>query len=517
MNTRNTIGIILLALSFSLGAFANDMTSKKWDSLQQDNTGSISSLVRRVYLEELHRAPDAGGMATYLEYLTRGGKDEKWLRQALHDSPEGNSVRARHRARVTRIVGTITLLAILCITAFFRRRKLNDIAENIRRRYPSQCSYLWRPVSMSPFVVLFLFLYLYNNLNAGGIQGVILLSIVMVVASLLMRLPRWFVYGVVVLGMTLLIHHFVFVDARRDDRGSDRNEAVEIGAKALLRCENPWNEKSILNLPITTGPSSMVLAIPAVYFTGTIIPLSFMAWVVFLAFLLAGDIAYRNNTFLAMCLIMLFPWMGFIHTWHWALDELYYAAMLSPLVWLALRHRQFLVAGCVCGFMLFSRLSYAFAILPVGLWWLMSERRRARECMLLIAGGISYCLFMLIVLYMIGGHDFLHANFFLNSQIGSLSDHSNWLTHSLTVALSVLPRGNVGSAVVISVIVLIASIGMRAIPHPFFHIAIGLLLAHTIGFSPGYANDYILVLVIPAMYGVAFSNADKTKDMAVVS
>jgi hypothetical protein len=405
---------------------------------------------------------------------------------------------------------------ILCLSAFVKRRMLSNIAESIRARFPSQWTYLWRPVSMSPFAVLLLFLYVYSNLSAGGIQGGIFLFIMIVVASLLIRLPRWLVYGVICIGMTLLIHHSVFIDARLVDRGSDRNEAVEIGTRALLQCQNPWNENSILNLPITTGPSSMMLAIPAVYFTGTIIPLSFVAWVVFVAFLLAGDIAYRNNTFPAMCLAMLFPLMGFTHAWHWALDELYYAAILTPLVWLALRQRYFVVAGSLFGFMLFSRLSYAFAILPAGLWWLLSERRRMRECILLAAGGMSYCLFMLVVLFMIGGRDFLHANFLLNSQVACLSNDSNWLSHSLTFALSVLPHGMVGSAMVISVIILLASIGMRAIPHPFFHIALGLLLAHTIGFSPGFPYDYILVLVVPLMYGVAFSNADRTRDAAVV-
>ena len=516
MNIQKSIGIMLLALSFAPGTFADGVSSGMLDSLGLDSTGTVSSLVRRAYIEELHREPDTGGMATYLECLTTGGKDEKWLRRELHDSDEARSTRVGQRAHVMRMAVAFAVFLILCISAYVTRRQLSNIAANIRARFPSQWTYLWRPVSMSPFAVLLLFLYIYSNLSGGGIQGVIFIFIMIVVASLLVRLPRWLVYGVVVLGMTLLVHHFVFIDARQVDRASDRNEAVEIGARALLQCQNPWNENSILNLPITTGPSSMVLAIPAVYVSGTIIPLSFAAWVVFVAFLLAGDVAYRNNTFPAMCLAMLIPLTGFTYTWHWALDELYYAAILTPLVWLALRQRHLVVAGSLCGFMLFSRLGYAFAILPLGLWWLLSERRRMRECMLLAAGGMSYCLFMLVILFMIGGRDFLHANFLLNSRVACLSNDSNWLSHSLTAALSILPHGMAGSTMVLSIIILLASIGMRAIPHPFFHIALGLLLAHTIGFSPGNANDYKLIFVIPVMYGIAFCNPDRTKAAAGV-
>jgi hypothetical protein len=208
--------------------------------------------------------------------------------------------------------------------------------------------------------------------------------------------------------------------------------------------------------------------------------------------------------------------MGFIHTWHWALDELYYAAILSPALWLALKYRRPLLAGCLCGFMLFSRLSYAFAILPVGLWWLLRERRRLRECLLFASGGVLYCLFAIVLLYMNGGHDFVHANFLLNSQVGGLSSHSNWLVHSITVTLHFLPHGNIGNALVISAILLLACLGMRTIAHPFFHMGLGLLLAHTIGFSPGYTNDYILVFIIPVMYGIAFCGADRTGDAAIM-
>lgn len=509
--------IILLAFSCVVLAVTNT-AGKKSDLQQQDNTNTASacSIVRRVYIEELHREPDAEGMALYTKYMITDGKDEKWLRHALQYSLEGKNIRAVHRTCRARVVGIITLLSILCMTAYLIRRRLKLLAERIQHRYPSHCSYLSRPVLISPFAVLFFFLYLYSNLQSGGIQGVVLTFFVTIAVLVLMRMPRWLIYSVAVLGMILLIYHFIVVDARQKDAASDRNDAVEIGTKALFHGENPWNKKSILNLPITTGPSSMFLAIPSVYFTGKIIALSFLAWLIFLTFLLAGDIAYRNNTFLTLCLMMLLPWTGFIHTWHWALDELYYAAILSPLLWLALRHRHFLTAGCLCGFMLFSRLSYAFAILPIGLWWLLSERRRLRECLLLAAGGMLYCLPVLAVLYMIGTHDFLHANFFLNSQVGGLSNHANWLVHSITIVLRYLPRGNAGSALVISTIILLTSLGMRSVSHPFFHIGLGLLLAHTIGFSPGYTNDYILVFVIPAMYGIAFCNADRIKEMAIV-
>ena len=115
-------------------------------------------------------------------------------------------------------------------------------------------------------------------------------------------------------------------------------------------------------------------------------------WLVFLSFLIAGDLYKQNNTFLFLSFLMLFPWMEFIHTWHWSLDELYYAAILSPLVWLALMKDKLMLAGFLAAYMVFNRFSYAYAVFAIGFWWILRERRRVQEYLWIVAGAMVFYL-----------------------------------------------------------------------------------------------------------------------------
>lgn len=363
-------------------------------------------------------------------------------------------------------------------------------------------------------MVLFLFLFVYSYLKTNDTQGITVLLVVIVTAMVLLRSPRWLVYAFVIIAMILLIYHFTLIDALGpDDSISDRDDAVEIGASAITNGENPWSQNTMIDNPITTGPSNMILSLPSVFLTGKVNLMSFFMWIVFLLFLVAGDLYKQNNTFLFLSLLMLFSWMNFMHTWHWSLDELYYAAILSPLVWLALTKDRLVLAGFLASFMVFSRLGYAYAVFAIGLWWIMRERRRAQEYLRIAAGAMVFCVPMLLLLYAIGENEFIHHNFINNSLLNGLSDQSNWLVHSVTYLLEIFPDPTMGSAVIIIGILFAASFGMRSIPHPFFHMALGLFLAHTIAYSPLSSNDYMLVWMIPVMYGIAFSNNELVQQL----
>lgn len=401
--------------------------------------------------------------------------------------------------------------------------ELRKMVNRLRGRRPILSGYLESPVHFAPFTVLLLFLFFYSQLKSGGAQGVSLLFMATVVVMVLTRLPRWLIYGTIILGMVALIFQFTMVDAYGPhDAQSDRDDAVEIGTSALLEGDNPWNRDTQLGTPVTTGPSDMILSSPIIFLTGNINLMTFLVWLAFVGFLLAGDLSRRNNAFLPLCLLMLFPFMNFMHTWTWSLDELFYAAVFLPLIWLSLSHRQFMLAGFLASFMIFARLSYVYAVLAIGLWWVMQERRRIQELLRIGAGALLYAVPLLVLLLAVDGGDFIERNFIRNSQSGGiadysqwiglaqfegLSDHSNWLVHSVSSVLDIFPSRTLGSAIIIIAVMVLASLGMRTLKHPFFHIGLALFLAHTIAFSPVFPQDYMLIWVIPVMYGIAYSTA----------
>lgn len=390
-------------------------------------------------------------------------------------------------------------------------------------RHPVLAGYLNSPVAFAPFTVFLLFLFVYSHLKNDGALGISILLVVAVVLMVYARLPRWLIYGVVLLGMMIFIYQFTMHNAYgTHDSLSDRDDAVEIGASALLEGDNPWNRDTQLGTPVTTGPSNMVLSLPVILLTGNVNFMTFLVWLAFAGFLLAGDLSRRNNSFLPLCLLMLFPFMNFIHTWTWSLDELFYAAVFSPLVWLSLSHRRFVLAGFLASYLVFARVSYVYAVLAIGLWWMMRERRRLKEYLRLGAGALLYAVPVLTCLLVNGGDDFVERNFVRNSQSGGitdysqwigfsqfegLSDHTNWLVHAVSSLLDIFPSRTMGSAVIIIAVMVFASLGMRTLRHPFFHIGLALFLAHTIAFSPVFPQDYMLIWVIPVMYGIAYSAA----------
>jgi hypothetical protein len=361
-------------------------------------------------------------------------------------------------------------------------------------------------------------LYLYTAFKSGPPDGWILAGLVLVLCLLALRTPRWAVYAFVVCSMAVLVGWSVFVDAERaDDVGSDRDDAVEIAARALLHGSNPWGQKSTLNLPITTGPSSILIALPFAATTGRINGLTFIAWCAFLCCLVLADIRQRNNTFLTICLLLLFPWFGFLHTLHWGLDELYYAAILAPLLWQTLARGRLEWAGAIGGFMALSRLSYAPAVLAAGLWWVLKERRTFRGVLRVGLGGMAYVVTVIGFFWLREGSEFLQKNFWLNSQTTPLRHGDNPVAVSVGALLGVLPPGTLGSSVVVLFLTALASLAMRRLDHPFFHMAVALVLAHSISFSPSYPMDYQLTFLVPALYGFAFSSTAPVRAAVVAA
>lgn len=366
--------------------------------------------------------------------------------------------------------------------------------------------YLESPVSIPAFGTLLLLFYVYLNQRTDGIPAIVIAIFVVVGVMALLRLSRRAVYAVVLAGMLGVMGHAVLVTANGDqDAYSDRDDAVEIGASALLHGENPWNHKSILGLPITTGPSSLLLAIPFVMTTGHINVLTVLVWTAFLVFLAVGDIRYRNNTLLKLCLLMAFPFIGFLHTWNWSLDELFYPAVLMPVLWLMFKRDRLVWAGVLAAFIALSRLSYLFAVFAIGIWWCLGGQRSRREYARIAAGVALFVLPVLALLLVIGGSDFLHANFMHTAQVRGMAEQDHWLGRLIPGWMPWMPKSAMGNGMLAAALVLAAGAGMRRVPHPFFHAGFAMFLAHTLCFNPGPAvYDYILAFLIPLMYGIAF-------------
>lgn len=371
---------------------------------------------------------------------------------------------------------------------------------------PHRRRYLVSAISVSPAAALLMLLYSYTYLKSGPPQGWILAGAMIVLLLLAFGISRWIVYAGIACGLAAIIGWHVIVDAQgRQDAASDRDDAAEIAASAVLAGENPWNRRSALDLPITTGPSSILLALPVVAWTGKIDALTVAFWLVFVAGLVWADVRMTNNSFLTAALLLLFPWFGWLHTLHWGLDELYYAAILSPLLWFALARKRYGWAGLFGGFMVLSRLSYAPAVLSAGLWWLLKERRTFKDALRIGMGFVAYVTAALLLAWWLGGGDFLHHNFWLNSQKTGLQNHDNVVTAIVSALLGALPDSTWASAAVVGLLTVLAALAMRRQEHPFYHMAVALVLAHTISFSPRFPMDYQLIFLVPALYGFAFS------------
>jgi len=472
------------------------------------STNTVQGIIRDTYMEVLQREPDEAGLQTYTQYMLQEGKDHAWLRQVLQDSKEGRKLRARERARST-IFGVV-LAAVVGGTflGFAFRKRLRRLFDLLWSKLtPQHQLYLGQAASLSPIATLLVLLYFYAYFKAGPPAGWVLSGFVIMITLIAIRIPRWVCYMAVVCGILTFLAWAVFVDANGgQDAGSDRDDAVEIAATAILQGSNPWSHRSILDLPITTGPTSILMALPFVATLGKINGLTFIIWVSFVALLALADIQKRNNTFFTACILLFFPWFGFLHTLHWSLDELYYAAVLSPLLWLAFSRDKPILAGVVGGAMAFARLSYAPAVIATGLWWVLRSRPRLRNLLHVALGGLCFAVAVLAILWVVGGHEFLHNNFWRNSQMGSLRDNSNFLSLSLSSVLNVLPDGTLGSTILVLFLTALAALAMRRLEHPFYHMTVASVLAHTIAFSPGYPRDYQLIFLIPALYGLCFSS-----------
>jgi len=329
------------------------------------------------------------------------------------------------------------------------------------------------------------------------------------------RLPRWAAYAL--LALALLVHYYAFVlviAQGSHDAQSTRDFAAETTAQAFLQGQNAWKDSSE-NLWLTTGPTSVLLAVPVVWAFGEINWLSFGFWVVFSAFLLGFDLQQRNGTWPLLALLIITGNYGFDHTLFWALDELYY-----PFVYLALayiwsdKQRWFLV-GSMCAACVLTRSNYIFLLMGMMSWWWLDRRLDRAAVIRLSAGFAITSVAVTVPFILVGKQDFWIRNPW---QAALEFSQLNWFDSNVVFrALNQLSQ-TIGPEPT-RWFKLFASVGLVAwlawllrrhrLAHPFWHVAVASLVAHTFTWLPipprQFPLDYSLMVVLPAMLAIALT------------
>jgi hypothetical protein len=342
--------------------------------------------------------------------------------------------------------------------------------------------------------------------------SLMLLFLLITLAALVFRLPRWVVYLTL---STLLLIHIAFytfeISRLEQDRASTRDAAVELSAQAFLRRENPWSHVQ-LNVPVSTGPASVLLALPFVALFGNINALTFIFWVAFLLILLVADLQRGNRTFPLLALLSVSGIFGFRHTLYWSLEELYFPILLFAFAYLCLQRNGFLLAGALLFTTAMFRLNYVFLIIAFLLWYFYHCSTPLKGLIWMTLGGILASLLVLAPFIIVAGKEFVHQNPFLFALKASGS--TDWTPNNpIFISLRLLSRLVGSRAMRLVKLLLIVpplmwfSWKAPDLDHPFWHLTLAALLTLLFAWFPSsLPTDYELFLILPAFLGIAFSD-----------
>jgi hypothetical protein len=332
-------------------------------------------------------------------------------------------------------------------------------------------------------------------------------------AALVFRPPRGLFYALVAL--VLLVHVFFYTQriSRLDQDGiSNRDDAVELTAQALLRLENPWSNVPELGMRATSGPASILFAVPFVLVFNDINWLAALFWLLLFLFLLWGDLTRRNHTFPLLVLLFVLGFLGFTHTLFWSLEELYFPFLFIALGYICTTRGRLYLTGAFLGAAVMFRLNYAFIVLGYLVWYYLNINNSWKHQLKMIAGmGIAVVL-ILAPFVLVGGQEFWTENAIVYAL--NMSGNSEWPSVNIFFrGLNFLTRQigegamrfvKLGLVVALQVFF---SFQLRRLRQPFFHLTLAAFLALTIAwFPPHVPKDYQLFIVIPAFMAVAYTS-----------
>lgn len=376
--------------------------------------------------------------------------------------------------------------------------------------------YLRSPITSFEWTALLLGAAIYQTLTnptpAPSAPAVLFLE-VFAIGAVLARRSRSVVYSL--LAIALALHVIAYVQIVADgahDPQSTRDTAVELGAAAFLRGENPWSVP--LGVPLTTGPVSILLAVPFVAVFGEINWLSCGFWFALFGLLLWFDVRSESSTWPALVVLFLLGVLDFDYTLYWSLEEFYYPVVYLAVAYgLATRSRWMGVGACLAAAVL-TRPNYLLQALAFA-WWCAQKDApgRWRQLALIAVGFILASALILAPFVWIGGGQFVADNPWctaLQFSAGAWPDFNplyrglNELAANFGIAAAQALKLSIALGAIVA-----ATATLRSVAHPFWHLAIVGLIAHTFVWVPPWphaAKDYSLIFVLPAMFGVAMTS-----------
>lgn len=374
-------------------------------------------------------------------------------------------------------------------------------------------SYLKSPIKQFGLAATLICVSVYQvftNPNPYAYSIYVTLLIVFAAVAAAVRAPRWMVYTLLLIALIVRLYVFVHIIANGEqDKDSTRDAAVEVTAQALLHGENAWNANP--GVGVTTGPTSILLALPFVFLFGEINWLSFWFWLLFFLVLLWCDVRYRNRTWPMLAMIFVLGLFEFEYTLYWSLEELYYPILYFALAYLCAVRGQWYVVGALLTASILSRPSYIFMVMGFAFWYLFYFQLDQRHLLKMGAGFSIGSAVILLPFLIVGGRDLWVNNpwRFAVDFSGTAWPGTNFLFRALNYLNAYLGPGAMRGVKLI--VTLLVTYGMawsvrRAVAHPFWHIALGAFLAHTlIWLPPLWPRDYALIFVLPALLAIALT------------
>ena len=382
--------------------------------------------------------------------------------------------------------------------------------------------YLWQRASPREpfFAVLLIALYMVFGATGGyGMHAPLLLLLAII--STFAGAPRGVVYGLIFLSFTCTIADDIFIAAvGGQDGGSDRDDAVELGCKALLRGQNPWAITTQLRNAISTGPTSFLIAMPFVWIFGRINEMTFFFWLALGAAAFYGDVLRRNGTFMLVVPVMQLGLMDLHTTRYWSLDELAFATLFFLGAWALVERKRYLITGLCLGQTLMCRASYLFPVIAFVCWLRWGKTVHLRQLLTTLCG---ICLSVATVAGFFAIR--FHATIRAANPLAIAVYKANWalprgneLTNALTAILNVPPAvmPAARALLAIALILCLARVAARArASNPLTYVALGNLLGFTVVHYAGkFADNFSAPIVLPALLALSFASIEAAPVMS---
>ena len=379
---------------------------------------------------------------------------------------------------------------------------------------PETVGYLESREPISPVAFLLALGLLYQHLTQpNSASNLIVLALAASLLLALFRAPRGLVYIALLAGLLVHIHFYTQILALSPARaGSTRDRAAIATARALMRGVNPWNHTPEIPVPATTGPASILLVLPSVWLFGKIAGLTYLFWTAAFGFMAVCDVRRRNQTFPVLALLFMTGIFGIAHNMEWRLEELCFPYGFLVLAYYCIRRKHPFLAGVLLAIPPLSRISYVFIVAGFLFWYLSYQPPVVRDLFKIAAGAALGGGVILTPFLIVGGSDFLAHNFYTITHV--MGDLGNWQSTSAIFQFLNRLTAGVGPgwlrllkpALTLFLLAAVSfGIRKRRIDHPFWHLSIAALLAHTVAWHNALSLDYALIFILPAFLAVALS------------